>query len=321
MESGKRIAQFIRWPSLYNEESPITLPIAATVPSQFVMGSDQSAGKRNSQFIRWASFQDESSVVFVPIVITTPSQFVMGSDQTVGRRIPQFIRAGGLLSGDSDFIFSTNLPPTVTLGITLFENYFTDLGPTIIVQSDPLSIISVPIVPNSSSGSYQPISIGRQIATFGASVSQPSQITGFFSFVQNFSRTSGIPSDYFRRADDWGALGRLAMGSQLLVAPGNGGLSGHVYYVVAGGSITIPELSSTALWSVVCRLNGNGRNNGILKSDTLVNGSVVQTLYSNQNYYQEPKLQLSLGINYSGSGSSTPMVQLMQFEIQEILYR
>jgi hypothetical protein len=284
MEAGKRIAQFIRWPSLYND--------------------------------------DESSVIVLPITVTSPSQFVMAASQSAGRRIAQFVRASALLSsGDSDFIFSTNLPPTVTLGITLFENYFTDLGPTIIVQSDPLSIISVPIVPNSSSGSYQPISIGRQIATFGASVSQPSQITGFFSFVQNFSRTSGIPSDYFRRADDWGALGRLAMGSQLLVAPGNGGLSGHVYYVVAGGSITIPELSSTALWSVVCRLNGNGRNNGILKSDTLVNGSVVQTLYSNQNYYQEPKLQLSLGINYSGSGSSTPVVQLMQFEIQEILYR
>jgi hypothetical protein len=276
-------------------------------------------GKRIAQFVRWPSFYEEQPPVILPITVNVPSQFVMAANQSAGRRIPQFVRASALLyTDDQVFGFSTT-PPTVTLGIALFENYFTDLGPTIVVQSDPLSIISVPIVPNSFAGNFQPISIGQVKANFGINDYGPTQISGLFSGTQLFNRPFIAPVSVFGTADSWGSLGQQALGGQLLVAPGNGGLSGKQYFVVAGGTVSVPELNSTALWSVVCKLTGNGRNNGILRADTLVNGSSVQVLYSNQNYYKEPQLQLSLGINYTFSGTTSPLVTLMQFELQEII--
>jgi hypothetical protein len=140
------------------------------------------------------------------------------------------------------------------------------------------------------------------------------------------------------------------MPGQLLLAPGSGGLGDKFYYVVAGGDITLPASASgvslaitlsennfspgsiqsdplsivlptatpgqTTLWSIVCRLSGNGRLDGFLKAETVVGGQVVNTLHSNRNPQAEPKLQLSVGVNLTGSASSSPQVRMMQFEIQ-----
>ena len=75
-------------------------------------------------------------------------------------------------------------------------------------------------------------------------------------------------------------------------------------------------------WSVVCKLSGNGRTNGILISDytITVNGvSQSGTAYSNRNPNQEPKLQFSLNASVAGSLNSPQLfyAYLTQFEIQE----
>ena len=166
------------------------------------------------------------------------------------------------------------------------------------------------------------------------------------------------------RADDFGLLGRLAMPHELLVAPGNGRLSGNVYYAVASGKITIPllsvnstvnfvlnqnyfsnpysgsssiiiqsdvmatRISSQSLspgstnWFVVCKLSGNSVGNGILISDfTIAIGSSLITgrFYSNKNPFIEPIIQLSLGVQFSGTtiGSSVFTAMMSQFELQQ----
>jgi hypothetical protein len=67
----------------------------------------------------------------------------------------------------------------------------------------------------------------------------------------------------------------------------------------------------------VCKLTGNGRNNGLLRADTIVNGRSVGVLWSNQNPFVEPKLQLSVAVRLHGAGSGLSRVRLQQFEIQQ----
>jgi hypothetical protein len=199
-----------------------------------------------------------------------------------------------------------------SLGVTLFENYFLQTGSTITVHSDPLSLISIPVVVGFQTGNFQPIRVGQSVeSSFGVNSAVPSKIDGIFVGTQLFSK----PSGYLGTADGWGDLGRIISPSELLRAPGSGGLSGRAYYVVAGGDVTISPFTK-ATWSMICRLTGSGRNNGLLRADTMVNGQSVQVLYSNRNPFAEPKLQLSLGVSIQGSFSGVPSVTLQQFEIQ-----
>jgi hypothetical protein len=98
----------------------------------------------------------------------------------------------------------------------------------------------------------------------------------------------------------------------LLVAPGNGRLSGKTFYIVAGGDVTVAGLRTT--WSIVCRLAEG--STGVV-ADTLVNGQSVGTrwTYTNQIPRVQPQLQLSLVIGLSGT-SAQFKIRLMQFEIQ-----
>jgi len=224
--------------------------------------------------------------------------------------------------GQTSRWFTYPAPPSVNLVVTLFENYFSAVGQSIVIQSDPLSIITIPIVVNSLAGSYQPISIGRTLSVFGVTTSNPSEIDGVPVGTQVFSRPVPPPQrNTLSTPGGWGDLGQQAMVGELLVAPGNGGLSGEIYYIVAGGDVSVPATNSTALWSVVCQLTGNGRNNGLLRADTLVNANFVQTQFSNRNPFVQPMLQLSIGVSFQGSVSGTPQVRLMQFEIQQVGYK
>src|SRR6266478_5550643 len=153
---------------------------------------------------------------------------------------------------------------------------------------------SAPPVPPS----FQPIVIGRLVVSSGLNANNPAEIDRFSQSTQIFS---GLNSP-FSTADNWAAQGQRAMGGQLLVAPGNGSLSGRTYQAVIGGIVTIPASASgmslsitlfqnyfsngilvqndplgvvsvpviagqSTLWSMVCELQGNGRNNGALKAD------------------------------------------------------
>lgn len=207
------------------------------------------------------------------------------------------------------FTYSTQ---PVSLGIILFENYFSEPGFPIVVQSDPLSVISTSVIIGAQAGNYKPVSLGSVEASFRVSQVNPSVISGSFAGTQFFLKPDGY---VFGTPDGWGDLGNMAMPRELLLAPGSGGLSGRQYYVVAGGDMTITP-STKVVWSMICRLNGNGRNNGLLRADTLVNGQSVQVLYSNRNPFVEPKLQLSLGVNLQGSFSGISRITLQQFEIQ-----
>jgi hypothetical protein len=197
---------------------------------------------------------------------------------------------------------------------------------------------------------FTPTSIGPVIASFGVSTSLASEIDKFSPQIQTFYSPGNITGTSFGTADGWGNMGQAAMPDQLLLAPGSGGLGDKFYYVVAGGDVTLPASASgvsltitlsenyfspgqvqsdplsvilpivqagaTTSWSIVCRLSGNGRLDGFLKAETVVGGQVVNTMYSNRNPQVEPKLQLSVGVNLTGSASSLPQVRMMQFEIQ-----
>jgi len=205
------------------------------------------------------------------------------------------------------------------MGITMFENYFSQSGSSIAIQSDPVSTASVSVLQGSSAGNFQPITIGRQVTNFGVSISNPAEIDGFFTGTQLFSRSIPPPRrNAFGTPDGWGDLGQLVMAGELLIAPGSGSTDfAHTYYIVAGGDIVIPP-STKALWSVICKLAQGGQShNSFLRADTLVNGKSVSTLYSAPDPSVPSKLQLSLGINFSGTQFGTPIVTLQQFEIQE----
>jgi hypothetical protein len=237
----------------------------------------------------------------------------------------------------SDVILSD---PTVPR--TSGNMYFESLAASLLQFFGSVSAVLIP--------GYRPTVVGQMISSFGVSAVQPSEIDKFSSQTQNFySYRIGTG---FATANGWGFLGQRAMYQQLLVAPGNGGLSDKVYYVVANGDVTIPAAATnvslkitlfqnyfyntgeiisdplsvvvpavtpgqTARWSIVCRLSGNGRLNGILIADTMVNGQLVSTLYSNRNPNVEPKLQLSVGVNLTGSAPTLPQVRMKQFEIQQ----
>jgi len=192
---------------------------------------------------------------------------------------------------------------------------------------------------------FHPISMGATTSSFGTS-----EIGTFSNKIQPFYSSGILSVSNTSTADGWGNLGQQMMPNQLLVAPGNGGLSDKVYYVVAGGDITLPasatnvnfqvtlfenyfspgqvksdpisvvipqvQAGQTTLWSIVCKLSGNGRLNGILRADTIVDGQSVNVMYSNNNPNVEPKLQLSVGVNLTGSASEAPRVRMRQFEIQ-----
>lgn len=198
---------------------------------------------------------------------------------------------------------------------------------------------------------FVPVSVGQIVVGFGISFSNPSELDGFSSTTRNFFVPGPIQVSSVATPDGWGNLGQQAMAGQLLVAPGNGGLSDRVYYIMFGGDILIPADSINPVfevvlsqnyfypsgqqvtvmsdvlnvspvnlvpgvltnWNGVCKLSGNGSHNGILIAE-----SSTGTRYSNRNSRMEPKLQLSLGVNLSGSSvSGYPLVRLMQFEIQQ----
>lgn len=210
------------------------------------------------------------------------------------------------------FTYSTQ---PIQLGITLIENYFSQIGNVITIQSDALSSISSAIVIGLQSGNFQRINLGSVESSFAVSSTNPSIVDGPIIGIQLFSRLDAPKRSSFGTADGWGDLGQIAMPAELLVAPGSGGLSGRTYYVVAGGDITIAP-STKAVWSLICVLTGSGRNNGLLRADTIVNAQSVQVAYSNRNPFVEPKLQLSLGVSLQGSLPGATHVTLKQFEIQ-----
>jgi len=245
----------------------------------------------------------------------------MGHNQSAGKRLPQFGRSSALMEASLDDFASFPLTPqAVNLTFVLLQNYFSDAGPAIITQSDPLSVNVVPVVSGSQAGNYQPISIGKVVSTFGVNVSNSTEIDGIFSGTQFFSRQTPPGDGSFGTADGWGNLGRLAMPLELLVAPRSGTLAGKTYYVVAGGDIQIAASSTKMLWSMICRLSqGGSHRNTWLRADTIVNGSSVSALFSNQNPLVESQIQLSLGLSATGFiPSGTLQTRLMQFEIQEI---
>jgi hypothetical protein len=204
---------------------------------------------------------------------------------------------------------------------------------------------------------FQPITIGRPIALFGVTKSNPGLISMFSGF-QLFARTGPPFPSFPATADGWGNPGQQAMGSELLVAPGNGCLSGNSYLVVAGGILTIPVSAVAAgyriklfenyftsadsgisiqsdplvvfpiqpvtagpqLWSVVCRLTGNGVGNGILVCDLIsINGiPAAGRLQTNRNPSREPTLQLSIGVEYTDVVAlNLFQASLAQFELQQ----
>ena len=213
------------------------------------------------------------------------------------------------------FIYGT--PQPLLMGVTMFENYFSQVGSSIIAQSDPVSVTYVSIVSGSTAGNFQPIKVGRPVTNFGVSVSNPSEIAGYFVGTQAFF-SPVLAQNKFGTPDGWGDLGQQAMGGLLLRAPSSGSTDfAHTYYIVAGGDIVIPP-STKVLWSVICKLAQGGQShNSFLRADTLVNGKSVSTLYSAPNPAVPSKLQLSLGINFSGTQFGSPRVTLQQFEIQE----
>ena len=216
------------------------------------------------------------------------------------------------------------------------------------------AIKTTPVVPPAPAV-FKPIHIGQVIARFGINSSNPPEVDEFSSATQFFSRTAAPFPSFLATPDNWGSLGQRAMGGELLIAPGSGSLSGNIYYAVMGGDITIPASASnvglsitlfenyftqagpsistqsdplvispvsvtpgsTILWSVVCRLSGNSPRNGILKAEQIINGQPGGVMYSNFNPSVEPKIQLSLGVNLQGSGSDSPQIRLLQFELQQ----
>jgi hypothetical protein len=56
-------------------------------------------------------------------------------------------------------------------------------------------------------------------------------------------------------ADSWGLLGRSAMPGELLVAPGNGSLSGKIYYLVAAGDVQMPASATGSSFNPVLSQN------------------------------------------------------------------
>lgn len=212
------------------------------------------------------------------------------------------------------FIYGT--PQPLIMGVTLFENYFSQAGSSIAVQSDPVSTMSISIAQGATAGNFQPIKVGRAVSNFGVSVSNPSEIDGYFAGNQAFFFSP--VQNAFATPDGWGDLGQQAMSGLLLRAPSSGSMDfAHTYYIVAGGDISIAP-STKVLWSVICKLaQGGTSRNSFLRADTLVNGNVVSTLYSSPDPSVPSKLQLSLGINFSGSHFGSPRVTLQQFEIQE----
>jgi hypothetical protein len=206
---------------------------------------------------------------------------------------------------------------------------------------------------------FEPIFIGHSVQSFGVSVLNPALIMMSLAGSQLFSKTVNLTSPFHPTADGWGNLGQRAMASELLTAPGNGSLSGKSYYVAAGGTVNIPssainagfgiqlfenyfsytdggisiqsdllatipiqfQISGQQIWSLVCRLSGNGRGNGILVCDLVsINGnSASGRIYTNRNPFQEPTLQFSIGAQFVGT-LDVPNVfqaQLMQFEFQQ----
>lgn len=197
-------------------------------------------------------------------------------------------------------------------------------------------------------------SVGQTLISFGVSPTNPSEITGFSPTTQIFA-SPGIPGNAYR-PNNWSMLGQIAMGGSLLVAPGNGCLSGRVFYVIASGnlmlpmsatdvtfkvtlfqnyfstqgdvirtqsdpmSVTIPYPISTGTtgWRIICKLTGAGRN-GLLIGNTIINGAPAGKLYSNKNPRVEPKIQLSVGVELQGSANSgLPRATMTQFEIRSI---
>lgn len=197
---------------------------------------------------------------------------------------------------------------------------------------------------------FVPVVMGQMMGNFGASASNPLELDGFSPLARNFFASGPIRVNPVATPDGWGNLGQRAMTGELLVAPGNGGLSNRIYYVIFGGVVTIPAdainptleitlsqnyfsqsgqdvlTQSDALsvlpvtltpgitnWKGVCKLSGNGPHNGILIAQ-----SSTGTRYSNRNPNVEPKLQLSLSVNLNGNSvSGNPQIRLMQFEIQQ----
>lgn len=159
---------------------------------------------------------------------------------------------------------------------------------------------------------------------------------------------TGAP--YVVTADHSTALGQKTMPGNLLV----GGPTGYpTYFAVASGTVTIPATASgqtfnlllcqnyftpilsdpmatstpqslavgTFPWTLIARINGNGKGNGILISDynVIINGVIFSgTLASNQNNIFESVLQLSLAAQFTGAlgGSDQFQATLNQFELR-----
>jgi len=199
---------------------------------------------------------------------------------------------------------------------------------------------------------------GRMIVSFGLSKNNSSIVSLSSAGSQVFTQSTIAE---IVRADDWGKLGQRSMRGQLLVLPSSGGLSSRSYTAVAQGTATIPSsatganfsialfqnyfsvpstggeisvrsdslsLATQSLtpgqvdWSIVCKLSGNGRTNGILIGDytaTINGASFKGTLFSSTGLPREPQLQLSIGVTFSGSLNPPEVFQaeMVQFDLIE----
>jgi hypothetical protein len=176
-----------------------------------------------------------------------------------------------------------------------------------------------------------------------------------FNLPAVISRSAGSElftgATFVQTADHSTDLGQRLMPSVLLV----GGPSGYLtYFVVASGSVTIPATASgqtfnlllnqnyftplastdpmatstpqslavgTFPWSLICRISGNGKRNGILVSEYNITINGVQTsgtLASNQNSIFESVLQLSLAAQFTGTlgGSDQFQALMTKFELR-----
>jgi hypothetical protein len=133
------------------------------------------------------------------------------------------------------------------------------------------------------------------------------------------------------RADDWGRLGRELLPRQLLVAPGPGTFFNPAY-AVASGTVSLPPAVDPATVLITIYQNSFALVGGVAQKQSIALGSTnvlvtaggcvnwelvvgAQTSLTGGPGFSQ-QAQLSIGVVLYYPTTSTPEVQLTQFEFQ-----
>lgn len=155
------------------------------------------------------------------------------------------------------------------------------------------------------------------------------------------------------RSNNFQAPGQVLLPGYVLVAPSSGRLAGIAHYAFAKGTVTVPPSGAgstftvtlnqnyfvsgaiipdvmaistpaslapgTYQWQVVCRMTDNGRGNGILFGNysVTINGQVSSgAVMSNRDPDNEPIVQLSLGVQFTGALTGADQFQAVMTQFQ-----